>query len=48
MRIRQKEIRKSRKRTEEALKTQIKQAKGTKKAAAPARTRSRRPAQPAS
>ena len=48
MRIRQKEIRKSRKRGAEALKVKIQEARETKKASAPARGRSRRPAQPAS
>ena len=48
MRIRQKEIRKSRKRAEDALKNHVKEAKEAKKAATPARARSRRPAQPAS
>lgn len=48
MRIRQKEIRKSRKRHEESIKEQIKEARGSKKPAAPARTRTRKSTTPAS
>ena len=48
MRIRQKEIRQSRKREESALKVKIKEAREVKKAVAPARARSRRANPPAS
>jgi len=48
MRIRQKEIRQSRKRGETALKEKIKEARETKKVAAPARTRTRKTNPPAS
>ena len=47
MRIRQKEIRQSRKRGEEALKAKVKEAREAKKPAAPARTRTRKTNPPA-